>query len=69
MRGEAFLNFFQQSMKQKQDFRLRLWAIATGHMYLRKLGVQLPRSNAAKPATANAPGQAVHSNGRVVEQT
>jgi hypothetical protein len=62
MRGEAFLNFFQQSMQQKQDFRLGLWAIATGHMYLRKLGVQLPRSNAAKPAMANAPWQAVHSD-------
>jgi hypothetical protein len=61
MRGGAFLNFLQQRMQQKQDFRLGLWAMATGHMYLRKPGVQLPRSNAAKPATANGAGQAVHS--------
>src|ERR1700675_3606562 len=27
MRGEAFLNFFQQSTQQKQDFRLGLCAI------------------------------------------
>ena len=32
MRGEAFLNFFQQSTQQKQDFRLGLWAITKiGH--------------------------------------
>jgi hypothetical protein len=24
--GEAFLNFFQQSMQQEQDFHLGLWA-------------------------------------------
>jgi hypothetical protein len=30
MRGEAFLNFLQQSMQQKRDFHLGPWAIASG---------------------------------------
>jgi hypothetical protein len=46
------MNFFQQSMQQEQDFRLALWAIASGtHVFAYQ----------AKPATANAPWQAVHS--------
>jgi hypothetical protein len=30
IRAEAFLNVFQQSMQQEQDFHLGLWAIASG---------------------------------------
>src|SRR6266849_6952190 len=54
MRGEAFLNFFQQSMQQEQDFRLGSWVIAWDTC--------IPVSEQALgPFTAHEPGQAANS--------
>jgi hypothetical protein len=63
MRGEALLNFFQQSMQQEQGFRLGHWVIAWRHLRssIGAHSASIHRSNAAKSPTSKAPWHALHS--------